>query len=276
MLGRTRGPGRRAAPGPAGCGTGSWIAGTVDLCDGGSSTATTSTTTTARRAPRSRRSTGSLSNPTGTRATRRTADGTVNNYADLAALRLRVVGRPAARVVRAQLAVRRGQHRRRARDRHRRQRGDRRRRLVRPVAVAFPDGAGSPAAARARAGRSSTCSRRAIPATNRIEGAIPLPPGTHWRVQAVTAVASRAHRDERRVPRQGEAGTLVRGPARRPRSSGRHLAVRRHGRGREAARRRHRAAPIRVPATTSASTPPTTRSREGRAARSSTTRAPRA
>jgi hypothetical protein len=43
------------------------------------------------------------------------------------------------------------------------------------------------AAVERRLGRGTVA---AAPATNRIEGAIPLPPGTHWRLQAVAAVAS--------------------------------------------------------------------------------------
>ena len=101
-----------AAPGPAGCGTGSWIAGTVDICAGELVYRDYVYDDYGAQGVGQAPSTGSLSNPTGTQVYPGGGppSGTVNNYADIAAIRLRVSGGPAARVVRAQLAVRRGQH----------------------------------------------------------------------------------------------------------------------------------------------------------------------
>ena len=82
----------QAGPGPAGCGTGSWIAGTVEICDGelvyrdyvyddyGVQNFSNYTYTT-----------GSLSYPTGNQYYPGANADTVNNYADIAAIRLRIV-----------------------------------------------------------------------------------------------------------------------------------------------------------------------------------------
>ena len=80
-----------AAPGPAGCGTGSWIAGTVDICAGELVYRDYVYDDYGAQGPSQAPSTGSLSNPTGTQSYP-APNGTVNNYADIAAIRLSVSG----------------------------------------------------------------------------------------------------------------------------------------------------------------------------------------
>src|SRR6185503_7547870 len=76
-----------AAPGPSGCGTGSWIAGAVDICAGELVHHDYGAQGVAQPP-----STGSLSNPTGTQSYPDPNHTTHNNYADIAAIRLRVSG----------------------------------------------------------------------------------------------------------------------------------------------------------------------------------------
>jgi hypothetical protein len=186
-----------ASPGPAGCGTGSYTAGTVDICGGelvyrdyvyddyGAQDAT-------QQPP----STGSLANPTGTQSYPNADHSTVNNYADIAAIRLRVSG--------GQLLVSFEMNSLFAADSS-------------AVILAIDTdnnpatgggvwndycGIGFPCPYVARPDPVAPVSLSSTgwdemhiftagdPATNRIEGAIPLPPGTTWRLQAVAAVAS--------------------------------------------------------------------------------------
>ncbi len=79
-----------AAPGPAGCGTGSWIAGTVDLCAGGLIYRDYVYDDYGAQGLSQPPSTGSLSNPTGTQSYPGPNDNAVNNYADITAIRLYV------------------------------------------------------------------------------------------------------------------------------------------------------------------------------------------
>ena len=79
------------------------------------------------------------------------------------------------------------------------------------------------------------------PATNTIEGTIPMPPGTHWRIQAVAAVASTRAVMNVAFRGTGEAGTWFEDQQAAALPVGRHLAVRLHGRGRQAHGRRDRA-----------------------------------
>src|SRR5258706_8952556 len=78
-----------AAPGPAGCGTGSWIAGTVAICAGQLVYRDYVYDDYGARGIAQPPSTGSLSNPTGTQSYPAPSN-TVNNYADIAAIRLAV------------------------------------------------------------------------------------------------------------------------------------------------------------------------------------------
>src|SRR2546427_7933248 len=81
-----------AAAGPAGCGTGSWIAGTVDICAGELVYRDYVYDDYGAQGTSQPPSTGSLSNPTGTQSYPNPDHNTVNNYADIAAIRLRVSG----------------------------------------------------------------------------------------------------------------------------------------------------------------------------------------
>ena len=196
-----------AAPGPAGCDTGSWIAGSTEYLQ----RRVRLPRLRVRRLRRDRigdpqaGSTGTLSRTDGN--ARYTAD---INSADLVALRLSIDGRTAPRALRAQHAARRELDGRRARDRHRRQCRDRRRHLGEPVR-------GRAAArhrhlrscrSRRRAGTRSICSRPAIPRRTGSRGR-----SRCRRVPLARAGGDRhevaARRDERRVPRRD------RGPVRR-------------------------------------------------------------
>ena len=183
-----------AAPGPAGCGTGSWIAGTVDICAGelvyrdyvyddyGAQGAGTGALD--RLALEPDRHPGLP----GRWPAERHGEQLRRHRGDPAAR----VGRAAARVVRAQLAVRRGQHRRGARDRHRQQRRDRRRHVVRPDRVPrhprFPG-----FRSRAPAGTSCTCSRPGIPPPTRSRARSRCRP-------ARTGASRRSRRSRARAP----------------------------------------------------------------------------
>src|SRR5688572_28912535 len=79
-----------AAPGPAGCGTGSWIAGTVDICEGRLVYRDYVYDDYGAQGLGQAPSTGSLSNPTGTQSYPAPSN-TVNNYADIAEIRLVVM-----------------------------------------------------------------------------------------------------------------------------------------------------------------------------------------
>src|SRR5437868_5833694 len=79
-----------AGPGPAGCGTGSYIAGTVDICNGELVYRDYVYDDYGAQGFSQAPSTGSLSNPTGTQSYPNADHNTVNNYADIAAIRLRV------------------------------------------------------------------------------------------------------------------------------------------------------------------------------------------
>src|SRR5215475_6253160 len=81
-----------AAPGPASCGSGSWIAGTVDVCAGELVYRDYVYDDYGAQGLSQPPSTGSLSNPTGTQHYPGPNNATVNNYADIAAVRLRVSG----------------------------------------------------------------------------------------------------------------------------------------------------------------------------------------
>jgi dienelactone hydrolase len=181
-------PAALAAPGPAGCGTGSWIGGTTEICDGvfvhrdyvyddyGASVGDPS-------APNS----GSLSGTNG--KVRYTAD---INSADLTALRLWIDGgqlhvrfelntlRNASSTV-AALAI--------DTDANALTGGGAWADLC---AVEQPPGSGTCAVPLSSTGWEEVhLFETGDPATNRIEGAIPLPSGTTWRVQAVTGIQSR-------------------------------------------------------------------------------------
>jgi len=181
-----------AAPGPAGCGTGSWIGGTVEICDGvlvhrdyvhddyGATLGALPPT-----------STGTLSRTDGN--VRYTADV---NSADLVALRLWIDG--------GQLLVSFELNTLRASDS-----------TVAALAIDVDDdpatgatlatGAWADLCAVEQPHGSGTCVvplrstgweqlhlfESGDPATNRIEGSIPLPPGDTWRVQAVTGIRDR-------------------------------------------------------------------------------------
>ena len=80
------------APGPAGCGTGSYIAGTVDVCGGELVYRDYVYDDYGAQGFAQAPSTGSLSNPTGTQSYPNADHATVNNYADIAEVRLAVVG----------------------------------------------------------------------------------------------------------------------------------------------------------------------------------------
>jgi pimeloyl-ACP methyl ester carboxylesterase len=80
-----------AEPGPAGCGTGSWIAGTVDLCGGRLVYRDYVYDDYGAQGLAQPPSTGSLSNPTGTQSYPAPSN-TVNNYADIAEIRVLVGG----------------------------------------------------------------------------------------------------------------------------------------------------------------------------------------
>ena len=181
-----------AAPGPAGCGTGSWVGGTVEICDGvlvyrdyvyddyGATVGDPVPT-----------STGTLSRTDGN--VRYTAD---INSADLVALRLWIDG--------GQLHARFELNTLRDPDS-----------TVAALAIDTDDDAGTGAGVGTDAWAdlcaveqphgSGTCVlplrstgweeihlfESGDPATNRIEGSVPLPPGSTWRVQAVTAIKDR-------------------------------------------------------------------------------------
>jgi len=81
-----------AGPGPADCGTGSYIAGTVDYCDGELDYRDYVYDDYGARGTSQPPSTGALSNPTGTESYPNPDHNTVNNYADIAAIRLRASG----------------------------------------------------------------------------------------------------------------------------------------------------------------------------------------
>jgi pimeloyl-ACP methyl ester carboxylesterase len=81
----------RAAPGPAGCGTGSYIAGTVDICGGRLVYRDYVYDDYGAQGLSQAPSTGSLSNPTGTQSYPAPSN-TVNNYADIAEIRVAIVG----------------------------------------------------------------------------------------------------------------------------------------------------------------------------------------
>ena len=172
-----------AAPGPAGCGTGSWIAGTVEICDGELVYRDYVYDDYGAQGLSSPPSTGSLSNPTGTQSYPAPSD-TVNNYADIAAIRLSLDGGQlhvtfelnslfdASSTV-AALAIDTDDD---------------------PATgggtwgslVAFPDFAVPLSSSGWDEIHFFTSGD---PATNTIAGTIPLPPGSHWRLQAATAVA---------------------------------------------------------------------------------------
>jgi len=78
-----------AEPRPAGCGTGSWIAGTVDLCGGRIVYRDYVYDDYGAQGVGQAPSTGSLSNPTGTQSYPAPSN-TVNNYADIAEIRVLV------------------------------------------------------------------------------------------------------------------------------------------------------------------------------------------
>jgi pimeloyl-ACP methyl ester carboxylesterase len=180
-----------AAPGPAGCGTGSWIAGTVDICGGELAYRDYVYDDYGAQGASQAPSTGSLSNPTGTQVYPGGGppSGTVNNYADIAAIRLRVSGGQLlvsfemnslfdADSTVVALAIDTDNNA-----------------LTGPGGpwsdlVAFPDFPGFPLPLTSTGWEEIHLFSTGNPATNRIEGAIPLPSGTHWRVQAVAAIAS--------------------------------------------------------------------------------------
>lgn len=185
-------PSAGAAPGPAGCGTGSWIGGTIEICDGvfvyrdyvyddyGATIGEIPPT-----------STGTLSRTDGN--VRYTAD---TNSADLVALRLWIDG--------GQLFARFELNTLRASDS-----------TVAALAIdtdndpstgaTLATGAWADLCAVEQPHGSGTCAVPLLstgweqlhlfesgdPATNLIEGSIPLPPGTSWRVQAVTGIRDR-------------------------------------------------------------------------------------
>jgi pimeloyl-ACP methyl ester carboxylesterase len=185
------------APGPAGCGTGSWIAGTVDICNGelvyrdyvyddyG-----------ARDLSQQPPSTGSLANPTGTQSYPNADHNTVNNYADIAAVRLRVSGGQLlvtfemnslfdanSTVVALAIDI----------DDDPQTGGgvwlDQGCGPTPCPFIASPDGP-TPVPLSSTGWEAMYVFRTGDPATNRIEGAIPMPVGHHWRIQAVAAAAS--------------------------------------------------------------------------------------
>jgi len=92
LTGLVLGSASSAAPGPAGCGTGSWIAGTVDICDGRLVYRDYVYDDYGAQGLSQGPSTGSLSNPTGTQHYPGPNANTVNNYADIAEIRLLVSG----------------------------------------------------------------------------------------------------------------------------------------------------------------------------------------
>ena len=135
-------------------------------------------------------STGSLSNPTGTQIYPGGGppSGTVNNYADIAAIRLRVSGGQLlvsfemnslfdADSTVVALAI--------DTDNNAATGGG-----TWSDLIAFPDVPVSPLPLTSTGWDELHLFTTGHPATNQIEGAIPLPPGTHWRLQAVAAVAS--------------------------------------------------------------------------------------
>src|SRR5688572_19313696 len=78
------------APGPASCGTGSYIAGTVDICEGRLVYRDYVYDDYGAQGLAQPPSTGSLSNPTGTQSYPAPSN-TVNNYADIAEIRLLIL-----------------------------------------------------------------------------------------------------------------------------------------------------------------------------------------
>jgi pimeloyl-ACP methyl ester carboxylesterase len=177
-----------AAPGPAGCGTGSWIAGTVDICDGQLVYRDYVYDDYGAQGLSQPPSTGSLSNPTGTQSYPDPNHTTHNNYADIAAIRLRVSGGQLLVSFEMNSLFASGE-------------------TVVALAidtddddatgggawadlVAIPDTPTSPVPLLSAGWDELHLFSTGDPATNRIDGAIPLPPGAHWRLQAVAAVAS--------------------------------------------------------------------------------------
>ena len=175
------------APGPAGCGTGSWIAGTVDLCAGELVHRDYVYDDYGAQGVGQAPSTGSLSNPTGTQSYPAPSN-TVNNYADIAAIRLRVSSGQLlvsfelnslfdANSTVVALAIDTDDN---------------------PATgggtwadlVALPVVPGAPVPLTSSGWEELHLFTTGDPATNTIAGAIALPPGTHWRIQAVAAVAS--------------------------------------------------------------------------------------
>jgi pimeloyl-ACP methyl ester carboxylesterase len=185
------------APGPAGCGTGSYIAGTVDICGGELVYRDYVYDDYGAQGLAQPPSTGSLSNPTGTQSYPNADHATVNNYADIAAIRLRVSGGQllvsfemnslfAADSTAVVLAIDTDNN---------------------PATgggdwndycgigfacpyIAFPDNPLGPTPLHSTGWDEMHIFTAGNPATNRIEGAIPMPPGSTWRLQAVAAVAS--------------------------------------------------------------------------------------
>jgi len=196
-----------AAPGPAGCGTGSWIAGTVDICTGELVYRDYVYDDYGAQGTGQAPSTGSLSNPTGTQVYPGGGppSGTVNNYADIAAIRLRVSGGQLlvsfelnslfdVNDTVVALAI--------DRDDNMATGGGTWEDLI-----AFPDFPGSPLELTSSGWEELHLFTTGDPATNTIEGAIPLPSGTHWRLQAVAAVASTRAVMNVGFRGTGEAGT---------------------------------------------------------------------
>jgi pimeloyl-ACP methyl ester carboxylesterase len=183
-------------PPPPNCDVHSWIAGTVDLCGGQLIYRDYVYDDYGAQGTQQGPSTGSLSNPTGTQSYPNADANVENNYADIAAIRLRVSG--------SQLLVSFEMNSLFDADS-----------TLAALAIDTDD---NPATG---GGAWNFCSFPAAPcplaamddpvlgliplssagwdelhlftvgdpATNRIEGAIPMPPGTRWRIQAVAAVA---------------------------------------------------------------------------------------
>src|SRR2546422_2420943 len=177
-----------AGPGPAGCGSGSYLAGTVDICNGELVYRDYVYDDYGAQGTSQPPSTGSLSNPTGTQSYPNPDHNTVNNYADIAAIRLRVSGGQLlvpfelnslfdANSTVVALAI--------DTDDNAATGGG-----TWADLIAFPDFPGSPLPLTSSGWDELHLFSTGNPATNKIEGAIPLPPGAHWRLQAVAAVAS--------------------------------------------------------------------------------------
>jgi pimeloyl-ACP methyl ester carboxylesterase len=180
------------------CDTGSWTAGTVEFCGGrliyhdyvyddyG-----------ARDASKQPPSTGSLSNPTGTQSYPNADHNTVNNYADIAAIRLSVSGGQLlvwfemnslfiASSTEVVLAI--------DTDDNPATGGGVWSDYCDPVGppcpfIARPDPL-APTSLTSTGWDRMYIFKAGDPTTNKIYGAIPLPSGSHWRIQAVAAVGS--------------------------------------------------------------------------------------